>query len=82
MRESDARQDVSSERPQSITRSEGCPLLVKGPCDRGALSFGSAFYASTNLQEQIWTDFRLARGPAPRKALIKENEHPRGSGNN
>ena len=29
MRESDARKEVSSERPRSIARSEGSPLLVK-----------------------------------------------------
>ena len=44
--ESDARQEVSSERPLSITRKEGSPLLVKDPSDRGALSFGSFLWAS------------------------------------
>ena len=42
VRESDARQEVSSERPLSITRSEGS----RRPSDRGALSFGSFLWAS------------------------------------
>ena len=42
VRESDARQDVSPERPLSIL---GARAVVR-PSDRGALSFGSFLWAS------------------------------------
>jgi len=36
----------------------------------------------TNLQEQIWTGFRLAEGLAPGMATINQRkERPRGNGN-